>query len=93
LGYHVPTEGMAMPADRVAVRLPRPRNGVGDASVHGWLVAVEARAKARRLVVSVESDKATVELEGPVTGSRVTTVAEAGVEIMAADVLDEFAPE
>jgi len=67
-----------MPADRVAVRLPRPRNGVGDASVHGWLVAVEARAKARRLVVSVESDKATVELEGPVTGSRVTTVAEAG---------------
>jgi len=56
-------------------------------------VAVEARAKARRLVVSVESDKATVELEGPVTGSRVTTVAEAGVEIMAADVLDEFAPE
>jgi pyruvate/2-oxoglutarate dehydrogenase complex dihydrolipoamide acyltransferase (E2) component len=84
---------MAMPEARVALRLPQLGNGVDEATVHEWFVAVGARVKAGQPVVSVESDKATVELEAPVTGSLVATVAEVGAEIMVGDVLGEFEPE
>lgn len=79
-----------MAGTRVPLILPQLGNGVDDASVEEWLVAVGDRVQEHDPVVTIATDKATSELESPVTGTLAVILAGSGVEVEVGAVLAEF---
>lgn len=79
-----------MSENRMTWRMPQLGNGVDTAVVQEWLVGVGEAVKEGEPVVVVETDKATSDLESPVTGTLAAVLAEDGVEIAVGDVLAEF---
>jgi pyruvate/2-oxoglutarate dehydrogenase complex dihydrolipoamide acyltransferase (E2) component len=78
--------------DRVALRLPQLGNGIDEAVIQEWLFGVGEHVEQHEPVVTVETDKATSELEAPVTGTLAVVLAQDGAEVAVGDVLAEFEP-
>jgi pyruvate/2-oxoglutarate dehydrogenase complex dihydrolipoamide acyltransferase (E2) component len=78
--------------DRVVLRMPQLGNGIETAVIEEWLVDVDEAVEQGEPVVVVESDKASSELEAPVTGTLAAVLAPDGVEVEIGQALAEFAP-
>ena len=81
-----------MSDDRVVLRMPQLGNGIETAVIEEWLVEVDEAVQRGEPVVVVESDKASSELEAPVTGTLAAVLAPDGVEVEVGQPLAEFAP-
>lgn len=79
-----------MSDDRVTWRMPQLGNGIDSAIVQEWLVGVGEAVEEGEAIVVVESDKATSDLESPVTGTLVAVLAADGVEVEIGEPLAEF---
>jgi pyruvate/2-oxoglutarate dehydrogenase complex dihydrolipoamide acyltransferase (E2) component len=73
--------------------MPQLGNGITEAIVQEWLIAVGEHVAEHEPVVTIETDKATSDLESPVAGTLVAVLAQDGVEVAVGDVLGEFEPE
>jgi pyruvate/2-oxoglutarate dehydrogenase complex dihydrolipoamide acyltransferase (E2) component len=71
-------------------RLPQMGNGVDEAVVQEWLFGVGERVEEGEPVVVIETDKATTELESPVTGTLAAVHADDGTELEVGALLAEF---
>jgi pyruvate/2-oxoglutarate dehydrogenase complex dihydrolipoamide acyltransferase (E2) component len=80
-------------ASRVQLRMPHLGNGVEDGIVYEWLFGVGEHVDKDEPVVTIETDKATSDLEAPVTGTLAAVFAPDGAEVTAGQVLAEFEPE
>jgi pyruvate/2-oxoglutarate dehydrogenase complex dihydrolipoamide acyltransferase (E2) component len=76
--------------DRIIWRMPQLGNGVETAIIQEWLVAAGEPVTEGEPVVVVETDKATSDLESPVTGTLAAVIAEDGVEVEVGEPLAEF---
>jgi pyruvate/2-oxoglutarate dehydrogenase complex dihydrolipoamide acyltransferase (E2) component len=74
----------------VELRMPALGNGVEDATISEWLFAVGERVAEGEAVVIVETDKASTELEAPVTGLLAAVHADDGSEVAVGDLLAVF---
>jgi pyruvate/2-oxoglutarate dehydrogenase complex dihydrolipoamide acyltransferase (E2) component len=74
----------------VELRMPSLGNGVDEAVIGEWLFAPGERVEEGEPVVIVESDKATSELEAPVTGLLTEVYADDGTEITVGELLAVF---
>jgi pyruvate/2-oxoglutarate dehydrogenase complex dihydrolipoamide acyltransferase (E2) component len=74
----------------VTLRVPQLGNGVDEATVLEWLIGVGETVEAGEPVVTVETDKATSDLEAPVRGTLVAVLAADGVTVNVGDSLGEF---
>jgi pyruvate/2-oxoglutarate dehydrogenase complex dihydrolipoamide acyltransferase (E2) component len=72
--------------------MPQVGNGVDSAIVEEWLFGPGESVKEGEPVVVMETDKATAELDAPVTGTLAKVHAEDGVEVEVGDLLAEFEP-
>jgi pyruvate/2-oxoglutarate dehydrogenase complex dihydrolipoamide acyltransferase (E2) component len=79
-----------MAETRVPLILPQLGNGVDDAVVEEWLVVVGDHVREHDPVVTIATDKATSELESPVTGVLAVVLAGVGAEVEVGAVLAEF---
>jgi pyruvate/2-oxoglutarate dehydrogenase complex dihydrolipoamide acyltransferase (E2) component len=79
-----------MSDDRVTWRMPQLGNGIDSAIVQEWLVGVGESVEEGEAIVTVESDKATSDLESPVTGTLVAVLAQDGTEVEVGEALAEF---
>ena len=79
-----------MSEGRVALQMPQLGNGVDSALIEEWLVGVGEEVAQGEPVVLIETDKASMELEAPVTGKLVAVIAEDGAEVEIGAVLAEF---
>lgn len=79
-----------MSGTRVEWKLPQLGNGVDSVVVQEWLIGIGEAVKEGEPIVVVETDKATSDLESPVTGTLVAVHAEDGVEVDVGDPLAEF---
>jgi pyruvate/2-oxoglutarate dehydrogenase complex dihydrolipoamide acyltransferase (E2) component len=75
---------------RVQLRMPNVGNGVESATVAEWLIEVGESVEEGEPVVLMETDKASSELEAPVTGTLEVVHAEDGTEVEVGDLLAEF---
>jgi len=73
--------------------MPQLGNGVEDGVVSEWLFDVGERVDKDEPVVTIETDKATSDLEAPVTGTLVAVLVPDGAEVTVGQVLAEFEPE
>jgi pyruvate dehydrogenase E2 component (dihydrolipoamide acetyltransferase) len=78
--------------DRVVLRMPQLGNGIETAVIEEWLVDVDEAVQLGEPVVVVESDKASSELQAPVTGTLAAVLTPDGVEVEVGQPLAEFAP-
>ncbi len=76
--------------ERVDWRLPNMGNGVDGAVIQEWLVGVGEAVTEGEPVVVIETDKATSDLESPVTGTLAAVHAEDGVEVEVGELIAEF---
>ena len=76
--------------ERVQWKMPQLGNGVDSAVVLEWYFAVGEQVEEGEPVVAVETDKATAELEAPVTGTLVTVLVDDDGEVDVGAVLAEF---
>jgi pyruvate/2-oxoglutarate dehydrogenase complex dihydrolipoamide acyltransferase (E2) component len=76
--------------NQVSWRMPQLGNGVDSAIIQEWLIGVGEAVEAGAPVVVVETDKATSDLESPVTGTLLVVHADEGVEVDVGDLLAEF---
>lgn len=74
----------------VELRMPTLGNGVEDATITEWLFAVGEQVAEGEAVVIVETDKASTELEAPVTGLLTAVHADDGSEVAVGDLLAVF---
>ncbi len=81
-----------MSDDRVVLRMPQLGNGIETAVIEEWLIEIDEAVERGEPVVVVESDKASSELEAPVTGTLAAVLAPDGVEVEIGQALAEFAP-
>jgi pyruvate/2-oxoglutarate dehydrogenase complex dihydrolipoamide acyltransferase (E2) component len=79
-----------MADERVELRMPNVGNGVESATVDEWLVEVGEAVTAGDPVVTMETDKASSDLEAPVTGTLVEVVAEDGTEVEVGQLIGVF---
>ena len=79
-----------MADDRVSFAMPQLGNGVESALVEEWLIGVGESVQEGEPVVLIETDKASMELESPVSGKLVAVLAEDGTEIEVGQVMAEF---
>ena len=70
--------------------MPQLGNGVDTAVIQEWLIGVGESVQEGEPVVVVETDKATSDLEAPVSGTLAVVHADDGVEVEVGDVLAEF---
>jgi len=70
--------------------MPQLGNGVDTAIIQEWLVGVGEAVREGEPIVVVETDKATADLESPVTGTVAAVHADDGVEVEVGDLLAEF---
>jgi pyruvate/2-oxoglutarate dehydrogenase complex dihydrolipoamide acyltransferase (E2) component len=70
--------------------MPQLGNGIDTAVINEWLVGVGEGVSEGEPIVVVETDKATSELEAPVTGTLVAVVANDGEEVAVGALLAEF---
>jgi pyruvate dehydrogenase E2 component (dihydrolipoamide acetyltransferase) len=78
---------------RVVWQMPQLGNGVDSAIVQEWLVGVGESVKEGEPVLTIETDKASSDLEAPVTGTLVAVLAEEEAEVEIGAPLAEFEPE
>lgn len=81
---------MSVDDKRVSWRMPQLGNGVDSAVIEEWLVGVGEDVSEGEPVVIVETDKASTELESPVTGTLVAVHADDGVEVEVGALIAEF---
>lgn len=86
-------DGTAVSASRVQLRMPQLGNGVEDGVIAEWLFAVGEYVEKDEPVVTIETDKATADLEAPVAGTLAAVLAPDGAEVIVGQVLAEFEPE
>lgn len=79
-----------MAREKVPLRVPQLGNGVDEATVLEWLIGVGESVEQGEPVVTVETDKATSDLEAPVGGTLITVLVEDGATVGVGDVLGEF---
>jgi pyruvate/2-oxoglutarate dehydrogenase complex dihydrolipoamide acyltransferase (E2) component len=79
-----------MADERVELRMPNVGNGVESATVDEWLVEVGEAVTVGDPVVTMETDKASSDLEAPVTGTLVEVVAEDGTEVEVGELIGVF---
>jgi pyruvate/2-oxoglutarate dehydrogenase complex dihydrolipoamide acyltransferase (E2) component len=70
--------------------MPQLGNGVDTAVIQEWLIGPGESIAEGEPVVVVETDKATSDLDAPVTGTLVAVMADDGTEVEVGDVLAEF---
>jgi pyruvate/2-oxoglutarate dehydrogenase complex dihydrolipoamide acyltransferase (E2) component len=70
--------------------MPQLGNGVDSAVIQEWLVDVGESIERGDPLVVVETDKATSDLESPVSGTLVSVHAEEGTEVDVGEPLAEF---
>lgn len=81
-----------MSEGRVTWQMPQLGNGIDTAIIQEWLVGVGESVKEGEPVVVVETDKASSDLEAPVTGTLVAVLAEEEAEVEIGEPLAEFEP-
>jgi pyruvate/2-oxoglutarate dehydrogenase complex dihydrolipoamide acyltransferase (E2) component len=79
-----------MSENRVTWRMPQLGNGVDTAVIQEWLVEVGETVQEGDPIVVVETDKATSDLESPLTGTLAVVVAADGVEVEIGEPIAEF---
>lgn len=79
-----------MSSNRVPWHMPQLGNGIDSAVIHEWLIAVGESVSTGDPIVVVETDKATSDLEAPVTGTLVSVAADDGAEVAVGELLAEF---
>jgi 2-oxoglutarate dehydrogenase E2 component (dihydrolipoamide succinyltransferase) len=77
---------------RVTLQMPQLGNGIESALVEEWLIGVGEPVQKGDPVVLIETDKASMELESPVTGRLAAVIAEDGTEVEVGEVIAEFEP-
>lgn len=77
-------------SERLTWRMPQLGNGVDSAVILEWMVGIGEAVEEGEPVVTVETDKATTDLEAPVTGTLAVVHADDGVEIDVGEPLAEF---
>jgi pyruvate/2-oxoglutarate dehydrogenase complex dihydrolipoamide acyltransferase (E2) component len=82
-----------MSDETVPLRMPQVGNGIETAIVAEWLIEVGERVEHGEPVVVMETDKATSELEAPVSGRLITVHAEDGTEVEVGELIGEFAAD
>jgi pyruvate/2-oxoglutarate dehydrogenase complex dihydrolipoamide acyltransferase (E2) component len=70
--------------------MPQLGNGVDSVVIEEWMIEVGEAVTAGEAVVLVETDKASMELEAPVTGTLAAVLAPDGAEVQVGDVIAEF---
>lgn len=80
-----------MSDERVPLRMPHVGNGVDTAIVAEWLIEIGETVERGDPVVVMETDKATSELDAPVSGTLLVVHAEDGTEVEIGDLLGVFA--
>lgn len=70
--------------------LPQLGNGVDSAIIQEWMIGVGETVSQGDPVVVIETDKATSELEAPVSGTLAAVHADEGVEIAVGEPLADF---
>jgi pyruvate/2-oxoglutarate dehydrogenase complex dihydrolipoamide acyltransferase (E2) component len=78
--------------DRVVLRMPQLGNGIETAVIEEWLIEIDEAVQRGEPVVVVETDKASSELEAPVTGTLAAVLTPDGVEVEVGQALAEFEP-
>jgi pyruvate dehydrogenase E2 component (dihydrolipoamide acetyltransferase) len=78
--------------DRVVLRMPQLGNGIETAVIEEWLIEIDEAVERGEPVVVVETDKASSELEAPVTGTLAAVLTPDGVEVEVGQPLAEFEP-
>jgi pyruvate/2-oxoglutarate dehydrogenase complex dihydrolipoamide acyltransferase (E2) component len=78
---------------RITWRMPHLGNGVDTAVIQEWLVDVGEPVREGEPVVIVETDKATSDLEAPITGTLLAIMVEEGTEVEVGNILAEFGAE
>jgi pyruvate/2-oxoglutarate dehydrogenase complex dihydrolipoamide acyltransferase (E2) component len=73
--------------------MPQLGNGVEDGVIYEWLFAVGEHVDKDEPVVTIETDKATSDLEAPVAGTLAAVLTPDGAEVTVGQVLAEFEPE
>jgi pyruvate/2-oxoglutarate dehydrogenase complex dihydrolipoamide acyltransferase (E2) component len=76
--------------NRVTWRMPQLGNGVDTAVIQEWLVGAGEAVQEGDPIVVVETDKATSDLESPLSGTLVVVLAQDGVEVEIGEPLAEF---
>jgi pyruvate/2-oxoglutarate dehydrogenase complex dihydrolipoamide acyltransferase (E2) component len=64
-----------------SVLLPRAGMGVTEATITSWLKGVGDRVEKGEAIAEMETAKATLEIEAPVSGVLTSIVAEEGAEV------------
>ncbi len=70
--------------------LPQLGNGVDSAIVEEWMIGIGETVSQGDPVVVIETDKATSELEAPVSGTLTAVHADEGVEVAVGEPLADF---
>jgi pyruvate/2-oxoglutarate dehydrogenase complex dihydrolipoamide acyltransferase (E2) component len=70
--------------------MPQLGNGVDSVVIEEWMIEVGEAVTAGEAIVLVETDKASMELEAPVTGTLAAVLAPDGAEVQVGDVIAEF---
>jgi pyruvate/2-oxoglutarate dehydrogenase complex dihydrolipoamide acyltransferase (E2) component len=70
--------------------MPQLGNGVDSVTIEEWMVEAGEAVKAGEVIVVVETDKASMELESPTTGVLAVVVAPEGTEVQVGEVIAEF---
>jgi len=79
-----------MSDNRITWRMPQLGNGVETAVIQEWLVGAGEPVSEGEPVVVVETDKATSDLESPVTGTLAAVLAQDGAEVEVGEPIAEF---
>jgi pyruvate/2-oxoglutarate dehydrogenase complex dihydrolipoamide acyltransferase (E2) component len=79
-----------MPSERVDLRMPNVGNGVESAIVYEWLIGVGEIVNEGDPVVTMETDKATSDLDAPVSGTLVEVAAPDGAEVEVGGLIGVF---
>ena len=78
---------------RFTFKLPDIGEGIAEAEIVGWHVAVGDRVEEDQNIADMMTDKATVEMESPVAGTVTKLAGDVGDQIAIGSVLVEFETE